>query len=497
MHGVWVDEVPLEEHLNAFNEESTNSFTQNIEDTINVIHGNDTIPEQLGNASGVYSADISPYVISYIIGIEWYPLMVENTNELNSYVGQYDGSYIYTDNASPFEYWLAKMMDHTVTYEQENYQWQRPLRFTNWVSTDLLDHPYEPLEEEDLVAVDPNHIYSKDKFTPRLFASYHVYSYYPDFFNHSDDYLAFIDHRGEKNSYAGYLNELEQSHQMPILVAEFGVPASRGKTHTNPYGWDQGGVTEEQQGQINKHLYEDIVNQNYMGGLLFSWQDEWFKRTWNTMDLDDPDRRQFWSNVQTNEQRFGMLSFDQLKINVDGELTDWNELTEVTTIDSEQSGIDQIQLTQDETYLYAAIEFDSKIAGYDMPNSYLLLNTKPDQGNTSVPFDNQLRLKEGIDFIVQFAKEKANIVVDGYYDPFYYQYRNKLNGDAGPIANNSGVYHPIRYALNQGFTIPVTGEVIPFEYYETGSLLEGNSNPDSDNYNSLADYNFKWGKRSP
>ena len=47
------------------------------------------------------------------------------------------------------------------------------------------------------------------------------------------------------------------------------------------------------------------------GGLVFSWHDEWFKRTWNTMDYDHPDRRPFWDNIQTNEQHFGLLCFDR------------------------------------------------------------------------------------------------------------------------------------------------------------------------------------------
>jgi len=57
-------------------------------------------------------------------------------------------------------------------------------------------------------------------------------------------------------------------------------------------------------------MYEDIREVGAVGGLVFSWQTEWFKRTWNFAPLSDPNRRPEWSNVQTPEQQFGLLAFD-------------------------------------------------------------------------------------------------------------------------------------------------------------------------------------------
>jgi len=41
------------------------------------------------------------------------------------------------------------------------------------------------------------------------------------------------------------------------------------------------------------------------------------------MEQDNPDRRPFWSNAQTNEQQFGLLSIDCNKIKIDGSRSDW------------------------------------------------------------------------------------------------------------------------------------------------------------------------------
>ncbi|MEZ5079436.1 MAG: hypothetical protein R2878_01990 [Thermoleophilia bacterium] len=53
------------------------------------------------------------------------------------------------------------------------------------------------------------------------------------------------------------------------------------------------------------------------GGFVFAWTDEWFKRTWNTMEHQDPERRQLWHDPLTNEQWFGMVATDPDPI-VDG-----------------------------------------------------------------------------------------------------------------------------------------------------------------------------------
>ncbi|MEK1831712.1 hypothetical protein AAAC51_31095 [Priestia megaterium] len=57
---------------------------------------------------------------------------------------------------------------------------------------------------------------------------------------------------------------MKEVHHMPVLVAEFGIPASRGLTHRNVYGWDQGFHTEQEQGKILSRLYEDIVEEKWL-----------------------------------------------------------------------------------------------------------------------------------------------------------------------------------------------------------------------------------------
>ena len=498
-HGVWVEEETLLKTQDAFAKENRQLLEKATKDTIDLIHGNATIKEKAGHAGGRYTADVSPYVLGWVLGIEWDPEVVVATNEKHSDMDQYTGSFLNTKNASPFEIWIANMMDDTIRYEMENYNWQRPVSFTNWVTTDLIEHPAEPSEKEDLVSVDPNVIQLKDNFYAGQYASYHIYPYYPDFLNYEEEYVNYVDHNGEKNNYAGYLNALRKVHQMPVLVAEFGVPASRGMTHRNVYGMNQGGNSEEKQGRIDARLFENIVSENYAGGMVFSWQDEWFKRTWNTMDVDNSDRRPFWSNDQTNEQQFGLLSFDpgeKLKIKVDGDVTDWEGEEPLFESSDKEQNLQRFFMTSDEKYIYFRLDYQNMSAEQlESDKTMLLFDTIQDQGSTEISDDPNLTTSSGIDFILNLAgKDTSRLIVHSYYDSFYYQYAKGLGLiEEKSYANkkNNDVFHPIRLALNKQLTIPSTNETLPFDDYETGVLTYGNGNPDSDHYNSLSDFIVK------
>lgn len=488
LHGAWINEKNLEESLDAYEKENLAQFQQEMKRLVDVIHGNIYIEHEPGHASGLYDADVSKYVVGWVLGIEWYPNMVVGTNEKHANIGQYDGTYFETKNAAPFERWLAEQMDLITVYEKDKYNWMRPMSFTNWVTTDLLDHPSEPSEDEDLVSVNPNVIYTKgDMQTIGEFASYHVYPYYPDFFNFDRDYLNYVDIRGNKNSYAAYLKELHAAHRMPVLIAEFGIPGSRGMTHENVYGWNQGFMSEQAQGETLQHLFEDIMHEGLLGGLVFTWQDEWFKRTWNTMDYDNPNRRPFWSNTQTNEQHFGLLSFDRLKAKVDGNTEEWEGTQLFGTSPSEAT---DFAADYDEQYLY--IKLKSELLEKASPR--ILLDVVPEQGNMSATMIKDITFSNGVDFIVELNKNHdSRIVIDEYYDLYEYLYSRSLKLIPSRMevpVNNSGKFAPIYYVLNKQLYLPEEDRVTDFSFYETGKLMQGNANPEAEDYNSLVDYNW-------
>lgn len=490
MHGIWINEESLEETQDAFQPENIVPFEAEMKNVVDVINGNAILEDKIGHASGEYSYDVSEYISAWILGIEWSPYMVKNTNKVNRNLEEFQGNYFYTANAEAFEKWLAARMDYIIQYDSTTYGKQRLISFVNWPPTDLLEHPAEPFEEEDLVAVNPNNIYTKSNLKTGYFSSYHVYPYYPEFINYENEYLNFVDHRGENNNYAGYLKDLIEAHKIPILIAEFGVPASRGKTHDNAFGWNQGNLSEEEQGEIGVRLYEDIIAQGALGGIVFTWQDEWFKRTWNTMQLDNPDRRPYWSNIQTNEQRFGLLSFDILKKPLDGNREKWEN--ENLLYENTNGELKTLFMDHDETYLYFMFEYKLKPDDIEKKDFYVFVNTIPDQGNEKISFIEDLNFEEGIDFIIEINNEEENsrILVDEYYDTFYYQYNYELKTlpRNEKLERNTGLFSTINLALSGSMYIPSTDVEVPFGYYETGKLVKALVNNETKEVSSLADY---------
>jgi len=498
MQGLWMNEDISKSLGQAYGNEAEllNALIKDGKDLVDIFHGNAVLEHQYGFASGIYETDVSKYVIGWILGVEWDPTFVQQTNLLNPNKVEYAGNFIKTaPNASPFEVFLTSFGDQILSYEMEKYQMMRPISFTNWLTTDLLTHPNEPDQNEDMVSVNTENILSTDAYISGIFAAYHVYPYYPEFMNYSIEYRNYIDDENKVNPYLGYLLDLIDAHSVPVMVAEFGIPSSRGKAHDAIHsGFNQGFMTEEQQGHAISSMIRDIKKAGFIGGLVFAWQDEWFKRTWNTLDFDLSLRRPFWSNIQTNEQMFGLLAFEPgLNRRVsyaDGVYDEWDDVIPLF-----QDTSLSLSILYDERYLYLYI--DTLDFDIDHDTLWIPILTLPDQGNLFVK-DSDLSFSHATDFLIKIrGKTSSRIMVDAYYDSFYYLYGDQLNLiDRNPdfTVINSGIFNQMHLALSAELYLPQDDITIPFSSYETGLLRYGNANPSHSDYDSLADFYSKDGK---
>lgn len=489
--GVWVNEEDISKYMDAYNPKIKYNFIEETKKMIDILHGNISIEKEKGHAYGNYTKDISKYVVGWILGIEWDPEFVIETNNKNKDKTNYDGEYFYTQNASPFESFLCEVANEAVKYETEKYGMQRPLALSNWVTTDMLEHENEPLEKEDMVTVNTEHIKKKSSFKPGLFASYHIYPYYPDFMSYDEKYTTYIDEKGRVNPYRAYLKDLRKEHTMPVLVAEFGIPAARGMAHVNVHtGFNQGFVEESKQGEYLVSMLNDIKDEGYAGGLVFTWQDEWFKRTWNTMDLDLPERRPYWKNVQTNEQMFGLLTFEPGEKSsvcyVDGDDSEWNDSGLIN-----ENNI-SLSVSSDEAYIYFKVNL--KDFNFENDTLYIPIDIKENQGNTKF-IKEGLSFQRPVDFIIKInGRDNSRIMVDAYYDHFYYEYIKRLKMDKENKdyeKKDSGIFNNIYLCLNRPLILPEDKRELPLQKYETGKLMFGNANPNSNEFNSLADFHVK------
>ncbi len=182
IQGIW---LPGEEDWyangDAYSAAVTDTFRAEIDDAVAVVHGAATLPARPGHAGGSYRSDVARWLLAWSPGIEWDPQAVRSTDEKNAGRPPYEGRYIdAAADATPMESWIASMLDHVATLDAQH-GWSRPVTFTNWLTADPLEHPDEPLANEDLVAVDATQLKATAAWPGGFFASYHAYPYYPEF----------------------------------------------------------------------------------------------------------------------------------------------------------------------------------------------------------------------------------------------------------------------------------------------------------------------------
>lgn len=499
IQGIWSPEEQLIERQDAYSDDIGKQFKDEIKKAVAAVYGDVAVSPKYGASSGEYTANAGKYLMAWHVGTEWDPGMVKNTNEKHGDVPVYQGSYFAgTKDASPFESWLAELLDYTAEQEKQ-YGWEHPVTFTNWVTTDVLSHPGEPLFEEDMVSVDARHI-QPTGWKGGYFAAYHAYPYYPDFFRTDASLQTIKDQQGNFNTYKAYLRKLKaQFKDMPVMITEYGVPSSLGVSHFGAGGRDQGGHNEREQGEIDASLTRDIYDEGYAGAILFMWQDEWFKKTWNTMPFEIPaDRRAYWINVLTNEKMFGLLGMvpgKEKQIVIDGSLSDWDGLPqgEVKHWQGKMEGIRDMRITHDEGYLYLGIRLDKN---FDPATTKLYIGSDTIAGGNE-PSAAQLpgkKLEGGApETLIEIGKDgESQVEIAADYD-----FHARLYGKEGywmlpeTKPGQDKPFHPWKLAISLQMNPPDTRFAHPFIDQTIGMLRRGTTDRGKAEFDSLTSWQYR------
>lgn len=493
LHGVWIDDYVQNSHFDAYDAKFINQFIDDIKATVDIVHGRRNKIINSEKALFRYRYDVSPWLLGYLPGVEWEPTLVAYTDHNEAAKAGYNGKYLYTSNdATAFETVLCRAGDALIRYETEKYGQQHLLAFSNWCTSDPIDHPeIIDLAFSKYAEVDPEHILSSDKFGAGQFASYHVYAYYPDYYSVLENKKVLVDSSGNINAYLYYLKLLNKHHSMPVIITEFGMPTSRGCGAVDHSGSDrnQGGISEHTQALGLVECYNDIMASGCSGGIVFSWQDEWFKRTWNTMENIDLNRTPYWSDYQTNEQYFGILSFDpgesELLCLTDGKINEWKNVAPVCGNDSLN-----VSMMYDERYIYFRIHCENYKPGKDV--IYIPIDTTQKSGSM-FSSDPELKFERAADFIITLDGKDSRVTVQERYDVF------RATKDLDSLEEsayinipdiNSSTFNPIRLVLQSDHENAVREAQTAYKmvYYETGVLTEGCGDPESDDFDSMSDF---------
>ena len=503
MQGVWIDDDIYTTCEDAYELKFKRNFFKNTKNTIDAVHGNLEINDLERSGNQNYEHDVSNWVIGYIFGVEWESDMISNTNKKHSRKRQYDGKYIYTENASSFEICLAKLTDKVLNYESNKYGQSRNFSISNWTITDPFKYSYmDEIFNEKYSKLDVENIKTKKNFKSNQFASYHVYPYYPEFDS---------DNKSDENLYRKYISKLNSHHKLPVVISEFGAPSSRGISSYEQnisLGRNQGNMSEEEQGNAIVSMYEDIMKSGSAGAIVFSWQDEWFKKSWNTSKEVDVENSAFWCDYQTSEQHFGLLSFDlgleKSKSYPDGDKSEWKK----NDIIQDKQDL-SISAKYDEKYLYFMIDLKGK---------------NPENEELFVPIDtiqkigakeaNRFNIKSNreMDFVINIVgKTDSKLFVQDRYEKTKALYSDRIYKNQKQIPStpnkDSKNFEVVKMILSEKDYYMKNKEIevdksiknkrnildkleTKSQLYETGNLIYGNGNPNSKEFNSLSDYCF-------
>lgn len=200
-------------------------------------------------------------------------------------------------------------------------------------------------------------------------------------------------------------------------------------------------------------------------------------------------RTPYWSDYQSSKQFFSIMTFDpgdDVSVSyVDGDVSEWNGDDTVT----ENGGV-SVSMKYDEKYLYFMIRKN----GLDFENEtfYIPIDTTQKTGsNYAEEFDLKFGRAADLLLVIDGADNSRLLVQERYealrstYSAEIYKFNTYETGSIPE--RDSPIFKSIDLILSKNeISVSTDGDLLP-KTFETGKLTYGNANPESDDFNSLAD----------
>ena len=466
---------------------------------IDAIHGNRYVLTSGIAGQGGYTDDVSQWTLGYIIssiGTDETIAYTDNTDTRNEGKG-YDGTYFYTDGqeASETEDIIAEILDKMVEYESKKYNEQK---FVS-VMIDRLKDPFDYKQNVDIqlgkiAYINMNHIKTKEELKTGKIVSYNMVGTIDDFIDILDETeiqrnQEILNTVQADSIYNGYVDFINKYYDAPVLIASYGYSTSRMIDEEN-----EEPITEEEQGEKLVADYNEFVSLGTCGAIISTWQDNWSLTNWNVKYATTEEKEIYWHNVQAIDQCYGILSFESKDKEqicyVDGNIEEWTE----DSLIKETNGI-KLYLRYDYENVYIMAEnIDTS------KELYIPIDTTQKSGAISY-YDAQF--DKNIDFLIKVdGTENGEILVQEYYDSIRAMYEDNITGlrqysnvPNKDTTNFSNIRAILRKKVDPTIDISLMTALQRQQYrmyrvYNTGKLVYGNHNPNSDEYNSLADYCF-------
>jgi len=467
-------------------------LSQSIRRAIDIIHGN-RIDLLNRNGFQIFLRDISPWVVGFVVGANWDPDTIAYINNNVDMPDSFEGHFFSTaEDANRFEAMLAQIMDSATDYETRRFKTQRPISFISNPMIDFLEYEtFYAAQLRKYVQINHENIIPSEYMQAGVFAAYQLFYLSDDFSSlitsEQRDNIAHL--LEDLNMYCGinaYWDLLVRYHTMPVIAVGFSVSSGRAPTRMGAIPYN-----ERQQGEALALMSMQLEELGWAGNIISTWQDNWERRTWNAAFATDPWRNQYWHNLQSLSQGYGLMSFDPGAYNrpvfIDGSADEWNEYHRI----HEYDGI-SIYAKQSIQGLYLLVR------GYNVnPENplYLPINVTPKSGTSHY---QHLAFAQPSDFLLSIdGTANTRLMVNMRYNATFMRFHEEKTGE-NPFAfvppRWESEFVPIMIAL-QNTQIFSEGEIDTLAQrrllsWETGLLTHGVNNPSHSDFNSLADFSF-------
>ncbi len=486
IHEISLNSKEIDSTHNAFDDKFYKEITEGIRKTIDTIHGF-AISINDKRHKGIYLNDISKFNLGYIIGNNTFPELVSLTNAKNKDINNFSGKYYSIDSATAFEVFVTKILEYTRNYEINKYKQYSLLSYLMTIEID----PFSYDNESNLIKhsnVDLNKLQAKSK--DNIFISFVAQPNDPDFM----DFEEMIVDDDDDNFYRAYLKKINKYYYYPVIITEIGVSSSRGKSKINlSEGYDRGNYNENEQGRLLVDLLKLVRESDIKGVFIDSFQDNWGRiSSFNLERYINEDISNYWFDAEASDESFGLLAFETKNKNnfaiIDGNPGEWENTKEII---NDKNII--LNVRADTSYLYLLVH--KKDWSFSDNQVYIGIDTINHFGSNYYS-DMGVNLNVKAEYIIELTGiDTSRIIVNNRYNIFNYLYKyneNLLAKEVEIPKVNSGIFSAIYLLNRRPFILRKNNSVENAIYYETGKLTYGNGNPESEEYNSLADY-FKEG----
>lgn len=476
LQGIYMDDVALADGADL--QQLEQYYMGKIKKIIDFMYGGAYPGNDLG-VSLQKGVNLSSYLIGYSLGMEWANQDVIFSDIMNeSYA--YEGDYFYTsDSASNVEGLLAKLMDKLVSYEVQRYGIQHLVTVVGSNIEDFLVYKNSQLnaESEKYIGqttkrnikpvVDLNEIKPTQKLKSGYFASYYLYPVYSD-------------KMGE--SIREVITDLQRFHEIPIMIAEYSLPSA--KVVYEEMSGQLLGINEREQAEGLVTIYRTLRQLSILGSCLSEWQDRWDRTSFTTVDRVILDRSPYWPNKLTDLQSRGIYTFDASTDYPDHQIDEWKDKNVLSTHD----GL-TLSVKTDEEGIFFLIQSEEQI---NQQSSYWIdLDVTPNSGTKSYT-EKGLTFENPVDFVINInPNNQSRLLVQRYYHTYEFLKERtnlQIHPDEIKVLPDMDEFTPILIEVKPKV---YNQEIKGFEEavaQEAGRLIEGNANPDSNQFNSLANY---------